>query len=278
MCTLLSNKLSLTTLHAQAPVPYDYVLPGLPLAEVGALIAPGGTGKSIFALQICYALASMDTSFLDQSLPQSAVAYLSFEDQATTLHNRLYHISKTMPWAAQAAEKDVHVFDLSLHPMDLLNDLEAINNITNMLKELKCRLCFIDTLSGAHQGDENSNTDMAKLISNFRRISQQANCALVFLHHSNKTSALLQNTHLPQASRGASALTDNVRWQGYLAPMSEEEATAFKINANHRTQYVKFGLSKLNYAKQITDLWFTRNAEGVLLPAKIVPPQPKRQS
>lgn len=277
MCNLLDNKLSLTTIHSQNPTPYDYVLPGLPLAEVGALIAPGGTGKSIFALQVCYALAGLDASFLNQNLPQSPVAYLSFEDQAITLKNRLYHVSKTMPETALAAEKYVHVFDLSLHPMDLLHDFDAITKITNTLKDLQCRLCFIDTLSGAHQGDENSNTDMAKLISNFRRIAQQANCALVFLHHSNKTSALLQNTHLPQASRGASALTDNVRWQGYLSPMTEEEASLHKIHASHRAQYVKFGLSKINYAKQITELWFTRNEEGILLPAKITPPQPKRQ-
>ena len=277
MTLTLNDSLNLHQIHQQDPPAYQYVLPALPLAEVGALIAPGGTGKSMYALQCCYAIAGGDPSFFGTPLTCGPVAYLSFEDQATTLQVRLHHIAKNMPHVDLAkAERHVHIFDLSTKVVDILNDPSICQVITHMLQERQCRLCFIDTLSGIHKGDENSNSDMATLIACLRQIAQAAQCSIVYLHHTNKAAALQGNIHLQQSSRGASSLTDNIRWQSFMTTMTEEEAKALQIPPQLKTTFVKFGVCKVNYGAPPADIWYKRTQEGVLTPMTITPPQMNR--
>lgn len=276
---MFSNPLNLAVAHATVPVSHDYVLPSLPRGEVGSLVAAGGTGKSMLALQVCYAIASGLNDFIGD-VGQGATAYLSFEDRASTIEARAYNIAQSMVGVRRSdVERNVHVFDLSTHVVNIINDHSLVTNIIEMLKARSCRLCFIDTLVGIHKGDENSNVEMASVIARFRQIAQGANCAVVFLHHLNKSAALNGLADVQQASRGASALTDNVRWQGFLVTMTEDEAASYHLEDTERKLYVRFGVSKVNYGIAGADMWFKRNEFGVLAPVSIYKPSsPKKPS
>ena len=72
----------------------DFVLPGLPLATVGNLVAPGGTGKTQFLLQlaVCKSLgiASFDGLF-PASAPE-AVLFIAAEEPEIVITQRLHAI------------------------------------------------------------------------------------------------------------------------------------------------------------------------------------------
>lgn len=51
MCSKSSTKVN------EKPRKTDYVIPGLQFGHVGALITPGASGKSMFAMQICCQIA-----------------------------------------------------------------------------------------------------------------------------------------------------------------------------------------------------------------------------
>lgn len=268
--SLFGSPLNIAALRKSPPPPRDYVLPSLPRGEVGALVAAGGVGKSMFILQCCHAIASGCHDFIG-SFGQGAASYLSFEDSASTIAERLYSINQQMTGLNHSlVDKHLHIYDLSTKPQNIIDNDELIESIISILKSTDSRLCVIDTLSGIHKGDENSNAEMAGLIGAFRRVAQGANCAVVFLHHMSKGAALNNLADIQQASRGASSLTDNVRWQGYMSVMTEEEANAFGVPVDERKMYVRFGISKVNYGLPASDSWYQRNDFGVLYPVTLI--------
>lgn len=82
--------LDLQAAFTEPPKPIDFVLPGLPLGSVGALVSPGGAGKSMLALQLAMQIAG-GLDWLDLGkLEQGAVLYLPAEDPRPVLLQRLF--------------------------------------------------------------------------------------------------------------------------------------------------------------------------------------------
>ena len=72
-----------------------------------------------------------------------------------------------------------------------------------------------------------------------------------------------------QASRGSSVLTDNIRWQSYMAGMTPDEAKLYGVENDQRGYFVRFGISKQNYGTPFDERWFRRREGGVLRPASL---------
>lgn len=51
------NPINILEAFAAAPPPLDYVLPNMVAGTVGALVSPGGAGKSMLALQLAAQIA-----------------------------------------------------------------------------------------------------------------------------------------------------------------------------------------------------------------------------
>jgi RecA-family ATPase len=105
---------------------------------------------------------------------------------------------------------------------------------------------------------------MSAVISKMEWIAARTGVSVLFLHHSTKSAALNGQVGEQQSSRGSSVLVDNVRWQGFLATMSKEEAKRYSISEEERKFFVKFGVSKQNYSSPISDIWYRRHHGGVL--------------
>lgn len=61
---------------AAAPPPLDYVLPNMVAGTVGALVSPGGAGKSMLALQLAAQIAGGPDLLEVGELPTGPVIYL----------------------------------------------------------------------------------------------------------------------------------------------------------------------------------------------------------
>lgn len=139
------------------------------------------------------------------------------------------------------------------------------------------RLIILDTLSRIHTLDENSNGEMAQLVAKLEEIATITNASVLYLHHVSKGSARDGQADQQQAVRGASALVDNPRWCGFVAKMTDKEAQNHTdrvydrqpIGENRRKFFVRFGVSKQNYAEIDADRWYQRHDGGVLLPVEL---------
>lgn len=278
--------LDLLAAFEQEPPALDFIWSGFLAGTVGALIAPGATGKSFWALQAAMAVAckESDGDLLQLRPTRSGrVIYMAGEDPAAVLSHRVHALGKHLSPNARASIAT----NLALEPMmgvslDLMNP-DCFKALIQQVDGY--RLVVLDTLSRMHQMDENSNGDMSQLITRLESLAANTGAAVLYLHHASKGSARDGSLDQQQAARGASALIDNIRWCGYIVRMGEEEANQLTeiqrgstpIGNSRRSAFVRFGVSKQNYGTAIKDQWFERQEGGVLHPVQLMEPPQARE-
>lgn len=265
--------LDLRTAFHTEPLAHDFVIPGLIPGTVGALIAPGSTGKSMFALQLACAVACPTANTLELPVTQSGkVLYLNLEDPLSELHRRLFSLGGSF----SAESRETLIANLTIEgegSVDLLKDscYQTVREKSNGK-----RLIIIDTLSKTHGLDENSNTDMIRLSAILNNLALSTKAAVLYLHHASKLAVLSGQGNTAQAARGASALIDSVRWCGNLRVMTEEEAKNLSVTKDRRL-FVQYEVSKQNYGQIEDGIWFERTNGGLLRPTRFAKSSEKRR-
>ncbi|MDR5904522.1 helicase RepA family protein [Franzmannia qiaohouensis] len=262
------------------PPPLDFIWSGFLSGTVGALVAPGATGKSYWALEAAMCIASSvpggDILQLNPS-KTGRVIYLAGEDPEPVLLRRIHAIGKHLSPAARAAIAKNLVLESIMGKGLNIMDERHMQKILDFCHG--ARLIVLDTLSRVHHLDENSNGEMAQLVSRLEQIAYLTGASVLYLHHVNKNSARDGQTGQQQAARGASALIDNARWCGFVERMTEEKAELLSdrtfdrrpIGNDRRKYFLRFGSSKINYGEELDERWYERQAEGVLIPVELVP-------
>ena len=265
----------------QEPPQLDFIWPGFLAGTVGALVAPGATGKSFWALEAAMSIAcSVAGGDVVQIKPRRTgrVVYLAGEDPEPALIRRVHAIGQHFSQSAREAIAD----NLILEPImgKRLNVMKKHHLAHVMELCADARLIVLDTLSRIHTLDENSNSDMARLVATLEHVAARTGAAVLYLHHVSKGSAREGQTDQQHAARGASALIDNARWCGFVAKMTEDEAARYSdrihdrnpkaIGSDRRGFFVRFGVSKQNYDATPLDQWYERREGGVLVPVDLV--------
>lgn len=267
----------LAAFECEPPV-LDFIWPGFLAGTVGALVAPGATGKSFWALEAAMSIAcSVAGGDLVGLTPTHTgrVVYLAGEDPPSALVRRIHAIGQHLGHAARQAIAE----NLALEPImgKRLNVMDEAHLRRVIEYSAGARLIVLDTLSRIHALDENSNGNMAHLVAVLEQIAATTGASVLYLHHVSKGSAREGQTDQQQAARGASALIDNARWCGYVARMTEDEAKRlsdrahdrYPIGNDRRGYFVRFGVSKQNYGATPIDRWYMRHAGGVLVPVDL---------
>ena len=260
------------------PPPLDFIWPGFLAGTVGALVAPGATGKSYWTLEaamsISCSVAGGDLVKLDPK-KIGKVVYLAGEDPSPALARRVHAIGQHLQPTSQIAISENLILESVMGKRLNVMDARCLDYLLKLCAD--ARLVVLDTLSRIHTLDENNNGDMARLISTLEFLSNSTGAAVLFLHHVSKDSVRDGQLNKQQAARGASALIDNARWCGYLSTMTENEAQKlseqrsghFPIGKNTRNFFIRFGVSKQNYHSGQPDRWYKRHDGGVLLPVEL---------
>ncbi len=239
----------------EKPEPLKFVLPGLVAGTVGAIVSPGGSGKSAAALQICAQVAGGPNLMGIEAVEGHAI-YLPGEDPEVAVRHRLFALGEQCsPRHRETMAQNLIIQPLDGYEVNILSDqwhrffFEAATGR---------QLLIIDTLRISHQLDENDSGAMSQVVGAMKRIAMQTGCAIVFLHHTSKSSAMNGQGAEQQASRGSSVLVDNIRWQAYMATMSAEEAKAWGVDDDQRRYFVQFGVSKQNYGAPFEPVWLRK--------------------
>lgn len=270
------SPLNLDYFFTKQPNELDFIWEGGPLVgTVGALVAPGGVGKSFFALQAAVSIAAKEIESADllglKPTKTGIVDYYVFEDPVSVLHHRLHAIGAHLSAdARQLVQKN-----LRLRPMVGSRGFNFTSTLSLPQQVIKAskgsRLIVFDTLSRTHSFDENKNGEMAGLLKVLEYIAVETGAVVLFLHHTNKGSATEGRVGEQQAARGASALIDNARWCGFVQTMTEKESQVLfapheiePIRSDGRKYYLRYGVNKQNYGPHKEDKWYERTQGGVL--------------
>ncbi len=265
------------------PPPLDFILPGFLSGTVGILIGSGGAGKSWLALEIATAIASGGTAdLLDlRAAAGGKVLYVCLEDPELVLLHRVRAIGQRLG----KDQRDVVRENMQVKPLcggaaDLL--MPSFRDSLMRAAEGQ-RLVIVDTLSRTHAGDENSNSDMARLLGSFERVCARSGASVMLVHHTRK-GIVTETTERQHAARGATALVDNARWGAALDRMTESESESLTdteysddpllplpVTAQRRGFYCKLSYPKQNYSQPQDEQWFKREEGGVLIPARLEP-------
>lgn len=235
------------------PEAREWLIPDwLPAKRAGVLHGSGGLGKSMVALNLCFALATgsdwlgIRTSDT-QRLP---VVFASYEDELDELARRL-------SWIQSAGEegRDVKL----LHLLELVDELplwtaegdyqmpQATSAHTRLLDTaagLEAKLLVIDSAAAAYMANENARSAVRSFIKSLDAWARLNGCAVILIAHDNKMG-------------GASGSTDWLNGARFGWHLTSSDCTAHSRKSGHYRPYLLN--EKANYAPDGAQLWLRRN-------------------
>lgn len=210
----------------------DCIVSGLLYADVGVLIAPGGTGKTTWMLMLA-ACVVLGLDFLGQRVERSGpVIILTSEDPREMLVARLRRIAESMALSPADIERlrqriiisDVTGSGLRLTTVvaDSVRPDDVVDSIAIAAADIKPALIVIDPAVSFGVGESRVNDAEQGLIEAARRLRRILNCGVLYVHHTGKQNA--RDGAVDQyAGRGGSAFADGARMVLVLQSLSEVE-------------------------------------------------------
>lgn len=281
---------SIATMLATAPKAREYIItPLLPRGVTGALVAPGGTGKSFMLMQLAAAVAS-GSPLLGYEVPEPAgVLMLAAEDDREEIHRRMAAIVGSF-----------HDREPEPHEMEMLKELAAnlyiqprvgeenrltmrgpdgnvilsplVDRIIATARQIEnLKLIILDPVSRFRSGDENSSEDATRLVEACERIRKATNATVLLAHHTRKGASGLQDD-----IRGASAFVDGLRWAATLHRLNADDAKEYGMDREEAAKYLRFQLVKANYVAPQDPVFLERGEGGKLI--KTEAPTPAREN
>jgi len=261
-----------------------------PVGKVTVLAGPGGVSKSMLMLHVLiHASTGRDWGGFKVDEPLRSL-YVSYEDDNQELHKRIHTLAHTLRAedsgtfdllydVAGSIQNNVRMFAaddeaaswLMLTKPDRFGQPERTDRVewlVGYLKEKRIRMLVLDPAVYTHQLEENDIADMAVYMQTLTYIAKQAQCAVVVLHHMNKTGGWSQLDDINQGSlRGASSFADNARSVAVVVSMSIRDAESYGLPAEHTTtgKYAVFKHVKHNYSAPMDTMVFERKG-GTLVP------------
>ncbi len=258
----------------------------LPIGKVATLIAPGGTGKSQFMLQLGASVAT------GSPLAGGAwaigepggVLILFAEDDLEEIHRRMHVISDELVKMAGAGILEKMKERLYVKSMVSESNLmtAAVNpghrqvtltdypwrliEVARQIPDLK--LIIVDPAARFRGGEENSAEDMTRFVEALEIVSKQTGATVLVAHHTNKSSMKGEEPS-QTSSRGSSAFTDGVRWQMNLATLTLKEAEKLGVSEEDRRLYLSAHVTKNNYGPPQPPVYLRRGERGYLRKADL---------
>jgi len=228
---------------------------------VTVLVAPGGTGKSAYAMAVGISLASRRAFLGSHIFSPVNVAVINLDDPMDELERRVAAVMLAHRIRREDLDGRLFIEDCDGHGLTLAAPARDDNGfyvanpdelaLTELIRENDIGLIICDPFAESHTLEENSNPQMIQAAAVWRRIARATNCAVLLVHHVRKgdTSGI-------DAARGAKALTDSARVGLLMTTMSEAEAEGFGISDEDRLSYVRLDDAKRNMAAAAKARWF----------------------
>lgn len=249
---------------ASNPPPRRWLLKDLVvLGKAAAIIAPGGSSKSQWLLQLAVGVASglPVADHWEIGEPGSVLVFFA-EDDEDEIHRRFKRITDhlTMEGHArelQGIEDRLYIYstigtNTLLTKRDTSGEVSPtgiVQRILLMAEQINdLKLIVLDPASRFRGGEENSNEDATRFVEALETLAKQSGATVMIAHHTNKGSYSQDHEPGQGASRGASALTDGLRWQMNLGRLTPAQLSSIGASKDQGGQYVAATVTKTNYS------------------------------
>lgn len=248
------------------------------LGKVGAVIAPGGSSKSQWMLQLSVSVATGIPLADHWEVGETGGVLVFFaEDDNDEIHRRLHRIQSHLTMAGHGKAlatliERLFIFstigtDTLLTKKGVTGEVSAtvtVDRIAVLAAQVPdLRLIVIDPASRFRGGEENSNEDATRFVEALETLAQKTGATVMLAHHANKNSSSTGDVS-QGASRGASALTDGLRWQMNINRPTDAQATAFGLSKDALGSFVAATVTKTNYSAIPAPVLMERGPDGYL--------------
>jgi hypothetical protein len=219
---------------------------------VTTLVAPGGVGKTAWAVAVGCALASGKSLIGDHVHHRANVLFCSLEDPEDEFDRR----AAACMMRHRLSEQDLAGRIFTINGRDRRLVVAALDTdgmtvtypdkdaLVKAVRENKIGLVTVDPFVNSHELEENSNPHINAAARAWAEIAEQAGCAVLLVHHTRKGATAGDM----DSSRGASSLIGASRAGFTLTAMSAEEAKEFGISEQDRRRHVRLDDGKANLA------------------------------
>lgn len=236
---------------------------------LSVLGAPGGTGKTAYAISVSLSVA-LGRPLLGEAVHMPGNVWLyNLEDPRDEILRRIY--AGCLHHQINPADLEGRLFLDSGRDRALVvaertkdGDIVATPLVEPLVAELKARgirLLVVDPFVKSHRLEENRNEQIDFAATLWNRVAELANCAILLVHHFRKGGMAGD----ADAFRGASALVDAARAAVALSVMSEKDADRLGLEPDERRFHIRADNAKLNLAPPPSEAVWLR-LESVDLP------------
>lgn len=238
------------------PEPQKFLVDGLiPIGKPGILAAVGGVGKSLSVIQLALAICCGGRWWGKDIVERGNSVIFCAEDDLMEIHRRLDLLDPKGKRFNSSYEVYVFPVPEQKEPMILLRE-EGITPIAQeLVEELKAipdlKLVCFDPLQAFTTGNVSSSNEAGQLWGSYcANISARLGCATLTIHHLNK-GALANDSDDAMSHRaeirGASSITDSVRWAIAMWLASVEDCE--RICEEQRVTYERMSVVKAALVK-----------------------------
>ena len=232
------------------------------------LVSNAKVGKSMFALQLSYAIAS-GKQFLGHNVKSSPVLYISTESDFGQIRDRIDFLGLDFP-------KDTFfIIDRNGKGEVNLNELEV--DIMEFAKYKDGKVLIIDMLKDTNVGidyDINNYQDVGqKLLPKLRSICEKYNLTILFTHHLNKRGTVLGSTAFDAVVDGKLTLIESKNDKSIIRlnvinrdfpeidiNLKKTKNQIFNVTSKEEDDEINFNLIQIiKYVSSVSDCEFTCN-------------------
>ncbi|MFN7305029.1 MAG: AAA family ATPase, partial [Acetobacteraceae bacterium] len=216
---------------------------------VSVLGAPGGTGKTAYAIAVGLAVALGRPLVEEPVHSQGAVWIYNLEDpreellrrvQAALIAHGIRPATMTGRLYLDSGRDQPLILAVRLPDGSTVATPIADALIAELIRR-EVRLLIVDPFVKSHRLEENRNEQVDFAATLWSRVADAAGCAILLVHHFRKGGVAGD----ADAFRGASALVDAARAAVALRSMDDGEAKRFGIAEEERWFYVRADNAKL---------------------------------
>lgn len=247
---------------ADTPVPdRKWLVPDLvPSRTVTLLGGDGGTGKSLLALQLAYAVAT-GSAWLEREVVGGTAVFISAEDDKAELHRRLDDVvraeGRTLADLGRLTMRSLAGEDALLAGLDRTTGALAATalflEIEKRLQNEAPELLVLDTLADLFPGNENDRAQARQFIGLLRGLAIRHDCAVLLLAHPS-----LSGLNSGNGTSGSTAWNNSVRSRLYLERVVQD---GYEANPDARVLSTK----KANYGRTGGEISMTWK-DGIFVP------------
>lgn len=253
--------------EAQIP-PRPWLIPGVMLSGyTHMLAAPGGSGKSLFTLQLAITLAKGEAwgGFHPRRKARSLI--INVEDDIHEQRRRLAAARRVMGDCSDIKGMILLAEDASDIVVAKAGANERAIIATPIVDELRRYIInnqvdtiIVDPFAETFEGDENDNSQVKWAMRIWRdEIARATGCAVYLVHHTTKHAQ--NGAGDANVVRGAGAIVNSTRITATLMPMSEQDAAAIGIEPDERHLYVRYDDAKANQSLKTGQArWFRKES------------------